>query len=272
MTEIRIKPIKGFNNINLKEIWQYRELFYFLAWRDIKVRYKQTVIGILWAILQSFLTMVIFTIFFGKIAGISTARVPYPIFVYTGLLFWNYFSNSLGSASGALISSQAIIQKIYFPKIIMPIASTLVFFVDFLFASTIFIALMVFYHFFPTLLGVLLVIPSLIITFLSFSGLGLIFSAINVRYRDVRYALPFFIQLLIFVTPVIYPTSILGKYQWLWYFNPMSGVIETMRAGLLGVGAINWGFFAFSALLSIFLFFIGILYFKRSERFFADLI
>lgn len=272
MNEIKIKPIKGFNNINLKEIWRYRELFYFLAWRDIKVRYKQTVIGILWAILQPFLTMVIFTIFFGRVAGISTAGIPYPIFAYTGLLFWNYFANSLGSASGSLISNQAIIQKIYFPKIIMPIASTLVFLVDFLFASTIFIVLMVYYRFSPTLPGLLLVIPSLIITFLSFSGLGLIFSAINVKYRDVRYALPFFIQLLIFVTPVIYPTSILGNYQWLWYLNPMSGVIETMRIGLLGTGTINWGLFASSIFLSIILFFFGTVYFKRAEKDFADLI
>jgi len=272
MSEIRIKPIKGFINIDWKELWRYRELFYFLSWRDIKVRYKQTAFGILWAILQPFLTMVIFTIFFGRIAGISSNDIPYPIFVYVGLLFWNYFSNSLSSASSALVSNQAIIQKIYFPKIIMPVASTLVFLIDFLFASAILIALMAFYHFSPTLIGILLIIPSLIITFLSFSGLGLIFSAINVKYRDVRYALPFFIQLLIFVTPVIYPTNILGKYQWLWYLNPMSGVIETIRAGLLGTGAINWGLFASSVLLSIVLFFFGILYFKRAEKDFADLI
>ena len=272
MSEIVIKPIKGFHKINLKEIWRYRELFYFLAWRDIKVRYKQTIIGILWAILQPFLTMVIFTIFFGRIAGISTSGIPYPIFAYAGLLFWNYFANSLGSASGSLISNQAIIQKIYFPKIIMPIASTLVFLVDFLFASTIFIVLMVYYHFSPTLVGILLVIPCLIITFLSFSGLGLIFSAINVKYRDVRYALPFFIQLLIFVTPVIYPATVLGRYQWLWYLNPMSGVIETMRTGLLGTGAINWELFGCSALLSVILIFFGMVYFKKAEKDFADLI
>ena len=272
MVEIRIKPIKGFINIDLKELWRYRELFYFLSWRDIKVRYKQTVMGIVWAALQPFLTMVIFSIFFGRVAGISSGEIPYPIFVYSGLLFWDYFSNSLSTASQSLISNQALIQKVYFPKIIIPLASTLVFLLDFLFASIVFVGLMLYYHFFPTLIGILLIIPSLIITFLSFSGLGLIFSSINVKYRDVRYALPFFIQLLVFLTPVIYPASILGKYQWLWYLNPMSGVIETMRAGLLGVGAINWGLFAFSILLSILLFFIGVLYFERSERFFADVI
>lgn len=272
MIETKIKPIKGLNNIDFKEIWWYRELFYFLAWKDIKVRYKQTMIGILWAILQPLLTMIIFSIFFGKIAGISSGDIPYPIFAYVGLLFWNYFANSLSAASRTLIANQGIIQKIYFPKIIMPIASTLVFLVDFLFAASIFIVLMIYYHFSPTLIGILLILPCLIITFLSFSGLGLVFSAINVKYRDVRYALPFFIQLLVFLTPVIYPTSILGKYQWLWYFNPMSGVIETMRAGLLGMGAINWCLLACSAFLSILLFFLGVLFFKKSEKDFADLI
>jgi len=272
MTETRIKPIKGFVSIDWKELWRYRELFYFLSWRDIKVRYKQTAIGIIWAGLQPFLTMIVFSVFFGRVAGISSGEIPYPIFVYSGLLFWNYFSNSLSVASHSLISNQAIIQKIYFPRIIMPIASTSVFLIDFFFACIVFMGLIVYYHSYPTLLGILLVIPALVITFLTFSGLGLIFSAINVKYRDVRYALPFFIQLLIFVTPVIYPTNILGKYQWLWYLNPMSGVIETMRAGLLGVGAINWGLFASSVFLSILIFFIGIMYFKKTERFFADII
>lgn len=273
MIETRIKPVKGFiNNIDIKELWHYRELFYFLSWRDIKVRYKQTAIGVIWAVLQPFLTMVVFSVFFGRVVGISSGEIPYSIFAYCGIIFWNYFSNSLSTASNSLVTNQAIIQKIYFPKIIMPIASTLVFLIDFFFASIIFVGLMIYYHFCPSLVGILLIIPSIIITFLSFSGLALVLSAINVKYRDVRYALPFFIQLLIFLTPVIYPASILGKYQWLWYLNPMSGVIETMRAGLLGTGAINWSLFASSVLLSILLFFIGVLYFKKSERFFADVI
>jgi len=272
MNEIRIKPIKGFSDLGLKELWHYRELFYFLAWRDIKIRYKQTAIGIVWAVLQPFLTMVVFSVFFGKVVGISTSGIPYPLFAFCGLLFWNYFSNSLSTASQSLISNQSIIQKIYFPKIIIPLSSSLVFLIDFFFAAAVFAGLMIYYHFLPTLSGILLIIPCLIITFLSFSGLGLIFSSINVKYRDVRYALPFFIQILIFLTPVIYPTSILGRYQWLWYLNPMAGVIETIRTGLLGAGVINWTLFFISALLSILLFFIGILYFKRSERFFADVI
>ncbi|MBZ9577530.1 ABC transporter permease [Patescibacteria group bacterium] len=272
MNETRIKPIRGFINIDWKELWKYRELFYFLAWKDIKVRYKQTIIGIGWAVLQPFLTMVIFSIFFGRVAGISSGEIPYPIFVYAGLLFWNYFSNSLNSASSSLVSNQKIIQKIYFPHLIMPISSTIVHLVDFFFAALIFVGLMFYYHFIPTFVGILLIIPCLLITFLSFSGLGLAFSVLNVKYRDVRYALPFFIQLLVFVTPVIYPTSVLGRYQWLWYLNPMSGVVETMRAGLLGVGATNWALLASSVLMSTLLFVFGILYFKKSERYFADII
>ena len=272
MKEIRIKPIKGWTKIDLKEIWKFRELFYFLAWRDIKVRYKQTTIGILWAILQPFLTMVIFSIFFGRVAGISSGDIPYPIFAYTGLLFWQYFSSSLSAASNSLVSSRSIIQKVYFPKIIVPLASTIGHFVDFLFAGAVFIILMIYFRFSPTPVGVLLFLPSLVITFLSFSGLGLFFASVNVKYRDIRYVLPFFLQLLIFLTPVIYPTAILGRYQWLWYLNPMSGVIEAMRAGLLGVGTINWTLFASSALLSILFFFFGVLYFKKSEKYFTDII
>jgi len=270
--ETNIKPVKGFFNIDLQELWRFRELFYFLAWRDIKVRYKQTSIGIVWAVLQPFLTMLIFSVIFGRVAGISSGNIPYPIFVYSGLLFWNYFSNALSAASNSLVAEQNIIQKVYFPKIIIPLSSTLVFLLDFFFAAIILVGLMVYYHFFPSLVGVLLVVPSIIITFLSFSGLSLMLSSINVKYRDVRYALPFFIQLLIFITPVIYPASILGTHKWLLYLNPMSGVIETMRVGLLGVGTIDWSVFGFSALLSIILFMLGLLYFKRSERFFADII
>jgi len=271
MIEIKIKPSKKFN-IDFREIWRYRELFYSLTLRDIKVRYKQTIIGVFWAMLQPFLTMIVFSIFFGKIAGIETGEIPYPIFAYVGLLFWNFFSNSLSAISGSLVQNQAIIQKIYFPKIIMPIASSLVFLVDFFFAAIILVGMMFYYQFCPTLTGVLLILPALVITFLNFSGIGLALSAINVKYRDVRYALPFFIQLLIFVTPVIYPTSVLGKHQWLWYLNPMSGVIQAMRAGLLGTEAINWGLLGSSMLLSILLFIFGLLYFKKSEKFFADII
>jgi lipopolysaccharide transport system permease protein len=255
--EIIINSKKGFT-LSLKEFWLYRELLYFLALRDLKVRYKQTVLGVLWAILQPFVTMFVFSVFFGRVAGIGSGNIPYPIFVYTGLLFWTYFSSSLGGVSNCLLSSQNLIQKVYFPRLILPFSSTIVYLVDFFVAALVFIVLMIYYHFVPTLMGVLLIIPCLFISFLAFTGLGLMLAAINVKYRDVRYALPFLLQTLIFITPVIYPTSILGKYQWLWYFNPMSGVIETMRAGLLGAGAINWGLLGASLIFGIIIFFIGI--------------
>jgi len=269
--ELVIKPKKAFS-LNLKELFAYRELFIALARRDIKVRYKQTAIGVLWAILQPLILMIVFSVFFGKIAGIKTDGTPYPIFVYSGLLFWDFFSNSLSSAAGSLVGNQAIIQKIYFPRLIIPIASVLVFLLDFIFSGLIFAGLMVYYHASPSLVGIALVIPALIITFLTSMGIGLFFAALNVKYRDVRYVLPFFIQLLLFVTPVIYQPSVLGKFQWLWYFNPMSGVIDAMRNGLVGIGPINWELLGASALVSIVLFTIGLLYFNKTEKYFADIV
>lgn len=271
MTELVIKPKKIFS-LNLKEIWRFRELFFALSARDIKVRYKQTAIGVLWAVLQPFILMIVFSVFFGRVAGIKTDGIPYPIFVYSGLLFWNYFSNALSAASGSMVANQAIVQKIYFPRIILPISSTIVFLLDFIFASLIFAGLMFYYGFSPTFTGLLLVVPALLITTFTFLGIGLFFASVNVKYRDVRYVLPFFIQLLLFVTPVIYPPSVLGQYQWLWYLNPMSGVIDVMRDGLLAIGPINWSLFGASALVSVAMFIFGVIYFKKTERYFADLV
>jgi len=269
--EVVIKPKKSFR-IDWKELWSFRELFYVLAWRDIKVRYKQSAIGISWAILQPVLLMVVFSIFFGRIAGIETGNIPYPIFAYSGLLFWNYFALSLSSVAESMVANQAIVQKVYFPRLIMPISASIVHLVDFFFASLVFIVLMIYYQFTPSIVGILLIIPALAITFLTFCGIGLVLTSINVKYRDVRYALPYFIQLLLFVTPVIYPATILGKYQWLWYFNPMSGVIEAMRSGLLGTGSINWQLLGASLVISIILFIVGLMYFNKAEKFFADII
>lgn len=253
-------------------LWQNRELFYVLAWRDVKVKYKQTALGITWAIIQPFLTMIVFTLFFGKIIGKEIDGVPYAIFSYSGLLFWNYFSNALSSASNSLMANQYLIQKVYFPRMIIPLASTAVHAIDFLFASSIFVILLIYYRFTPTAIGIALIIPCLVIMMLLFSGLGLFFSSVSVKYRDIRYALPFFVQLLLFVTPVIYPPTILGQYQFLWYLNPMSGVIETMRAGLLGQGTVPWPLLASALIISIIAFAIGAVYFNKTEKYFADLI
>jgi len=271
--KIVIKPKKGLANLDLKELWAYRDLFYFLAWRDIKLRYKQTFLGVTWAVIQPFITMVVFTIVFGKLANMPSDNIPYPIFVYAGLLLWNIFSTGLNSSSQSLTASTDIIQKVYLPKIILPAASIIVSLVDFLFASLIFGGIMIYYGFVPHLLGLLFLPLLLLITIFTTLGLGWLLVAINVKYRDIRYALPFFIQLLIFVTPVIYPVSIVSpKYQWILALNPMTGVIETFKATFLGTNPVNWLTLGISALISILFLVIGLLYFLKTEKTFADII
>jgi len=271
--EITIKPKKGLANLDFKELWSYRELFYFLAWRDIKLRYKQTIFGILWAIIQPFLAMVVFTVVFGKLANVPSDNIPYPIFVYAGLLLWNIFSTSLNNANQSLVNSANIIRKVYFPKLIMPAASIIVSLIDFMFAALIFGGIMLYYNFMPNFEGLLLLPLLLLITVLTSLGLGLLLSAFNVKYRDVRYVLPFFIQLLIFVTPVIYPVSIIPKaYHWILALNPMSGVVETFRAGFLGTVPINWTTLGISAAASIAFLILGLFYFLKTEKSFADVI
>lgn len=271
--ETIIKPKKGLAILDLKELWHYRELFYFLAWRDIKLRYKQTVFGIGWAVLQPFTMMVVFSIIFGRIAKVPSDSIPYPIFSYAGLLFWNIFSNSLSNASQSLIGSANIIQKVYLPKIIIPAASVIVTLADFFFAFLVFVGILIYYQFVPNLLGLVLLLPLLLITVIASSGLGLFLSAVNVKYRDIRYALPFFTQLLIYITPVIYPVSIVPKHlQWILYLNPMTGVIETFKAAFLGTGAVIWTNLLFSAVMSVILLILGLLYFLKTEKMFADII
>ncbi len=270
--ELIIKP-KGKFGVNFKEIWAYRELFYFLAWRDIKVRYKQTVFGAGWAVFQPFVTMVIFTIFFGRVAGISSNGVPYPIFSYTGLLFWQFFSSSVINSSNSFVSNQGILQKVYFPRLILPFAATIVSVIDFLAALTIFVGLMIYFHTVPSLIGLILIPIGLAISFIAAAGLGLLLATLNVKYRDVKYALAFFIQMLLFLTPVIYPVSLISEsWRWLLNLNPMTGVIENMRAGLLGTGSIDWGLLGLSAIISFVILLIGYVYFYHHEREFADVI
>ena len=267
-----IRPKKVLSWSDAVELWKYRELLYFFTWRDLKVRYKQTAIGILWAIFQPFITMVVFTFFFGQLAQIPSDGVPYPIFVYVGLLFWQFFSGALTATSGSLTNNQTIVTKIYFPRLILPITSVITQLVDFAVAALILVGMMFFYGFTPHLSGLFILPLLLLIAFMASVGLGLILSAINVKYRDVRYALPFFIQILLFVTPVIYPASILGKYSYIMALNPMTGVIQSARAALLGTTPINW-LLVFISLGSTFLIMIvGIVVFKKVERYFADII
>jgi lipopolysaccharide transport system permease protein len=272
MPQTIIRPKKIFSWNDLKEIWTYRELLYFLTWRDLKVRYKQTAIGIGWAIFQPFITMVVFSVFFGGLIKVPSDNIPYPIFVYVGLLIWQFFSTSLSDASNSMVLNQSIITKVYFPRLILPISTIITKFVDFGFSSIILIGMMLYYHFAPHLIG-LLILPLLVfISFMAALGGGLALAAINVKYRDVRYVLPFFIQLMLYVTPVIYPASIAGKYSWILAINPMTGVIKAAQAAILGNAPINWLLVASSFASCSIILIVGIYIFKKTERFFADII
>lgn len=267
-----IRPKKLFSIKDITELWKYRELLYFFTWRDLKVRYKQTLVGAGWAIFQPFITMVVFSIFFGGLAKIPSDGVPYPIFVYVGLIFWQFFSSALSDTSNTLIANQAIITKVYFPRLILPISSVMTKIVDFIIASIILAGLMVYYGYLPNLNGILILPILLIITFMTAVGGGLLLAAINVKYRDVRYALPFLIQILLFLTPVIYPASIAGQYSKILALNPMMGVIQNARAALLGTTPINWILIEMSIISSMILLIIGVYVFKKVERYFADII
>lgn len=267
-----IRPQKTFSFNDITELWKYKELLYFFTWRDLKVRYKQTAIGVGWAIFQPLITMVVFSVFFGELAKIPSDGVPYPIFVYTGLLFWQFFSGSLTETSGSLITNQSIITKVYFPRLILPISSVITKLIDFAIASVILGLLMLYYGFTPPLSSIVVVPILLAISFMASIGAGLFLAAINVKYRDVRYALPFFIQMLIFITPVIYPASIAGKYSWLLALNPMMGVIQNARAVLLNTAPVNWDLLLISFIACLVIMIFGIYVFKKVERYFADII
>ena len=267
-----IRPRKTLSWNDLQELWDYRELLYFFAWRDIKVKYKQTIVGIVWAVFQPIMAMVVFSVVFGKLANLPSDGIPYPIFVYSGLILWMFFTNSLSDASSTLVGNASIVTKVYFPRLLLPISASTTKLVDTFIASLVLIVLMLYYGYFTSLVGLAIVPLLFLIAFMASQGAGLILCSINVKYRDVRYVLPYFIQMLIFVTPVIYPTSIAGKYEWVLKLNPMASVIESARAGLLGVGAIEWSGLLISGLISLVLFVIGIIFFKKTERFFADVI
>jgi lipopolysaccharide transport system permease protein len=271
--ELVIKPARALK-LDLRELWAYRELFYFFAWRDIKVRYKQTALGAVWAMFAPFVTVVVFTIFFNRVAGIQApGTIPYAIFSYTGLLYWNYFAAALTSTSNSMVSNQAVVTKVYFPRVIGPFAATIVNLVDFFFSFVVYIGLLAYYRVMPGIAGIVLFLPMLALTFIAASGAGLFFAALNVRYRDVRFIVPFLVSTLLFLTPVIYPVSMVpDRYQWILYLNPMAGVIQTMRAGVLHEGAIPWSMLAISVGSAICLLVIGFLYFVRQERSFADYI
>ena len=267
-----IEPRKGWIPINFKEIWNYSELLYFLTKRDIKVRYKQTLLGGLWAIIQPLFIMIVFTLFFGKLAKMPSDGVPYPIFVYAGLLPWTYFANALTASGNSLVGSANLITKIYFPRIIIPASASLSGLLDFFIALIVLGLLMVYYQFIPG--PEILLFPFLVsLTFLCAVGVGLWLSALNVEYRDIRYAIPFLVQIWLFVSPVIYPVSLVGeKYQWLLALNPMGGLIDAYRSSLLGHRPIDWTLLMISTVIIFGILISGLYYFKRMEKSFADVI
>ena len=268
-----IKPKPKWMLLDIAELWRYRELFYIFVWRDIKVRYKQTLLGASWAIFQPLSSMFIFTIFFGNFAKIPSGTLPYSLFVLTGLVFWTFFSGILSAASNSMISNEDIVKKVYFPREILPTSTVGTNFLDFMISFSILLLVSFYFHFFPNILVFVIVPLGILITALGSLGLGLLLSAFNVKYRDVRYVLPFFIQMMIFLTPIIYPSSIMRpSFRYIIALNPMTGVIEAVRTVFSGSNIINWQILGISAASSLALFVIGLYYFRATERFFADIV
>jgi len=266
-----IQPSRPWSIINLKDIWAYRELLYFLTWRDVKVRYKQTALGAAWAILQPLFMMLIFTIFFGRLAGVSSNGLPYPLFALAGLVPWTFFSNAVTASSNSLVGSANLITKVYFPRLIVPTAAMLAGFVDFALAFLLLIGLM-FYYRVPVTVHIFFLPLAILLTALFALGVGTWMSALNVKYRDVRFALPFLIQLWLFVSSVILPSSSVGpKWRWLLRLNPMSGIIETYRATLLGT-PFDWTAITVASVLTLVTLIYSAFSFGRAERSFADII
>ena len=267
-----ISPSQGWVPLNLRELRDYHELLYFLIWRNIKVRYKQTVLGGAWAVLQPFLTMIVLSIFFGRLAGIPSEGVPYPIFAYTALVPWTFFANALSQASSSLLEQERLITKIYFPRMLLPLAAVLSGLLDFAIAFILLIGMMLWYGITPTL-AIMLVPFFVLMATLTALGAGLWLSALNVQYRDVRYVIPFLVQFWLFISPIAYPSSLVPEpWRALYGLNPMAGVVEGFRWALLGHAAIP------AVLLGVSLFTVlavlvgGLYYFRRMEENFADVI
>jgi lipopolysaccharide transport system permease protein len=269
---IRIEPSKGWKSVRLKELFEYRELVYFLIWRDIKVRYKQTVLGAAWAIIQPFFTMIVFSIFFGRLARMPSDGIPYPIFSFAALVPWTFFSNGLNQGSNSLVSSANLIKKVYFPRLAIPLATVSSGIVDFALAFIMLLGMMLYYGIIPTtniLWLPVFVLLSLIISL----GVSLWLSAMNVQFRDVRYIIPFLTQLWLFATPIAYPSSLLSEpWRTIYGINPMVGVVEGFRWALLGTNTAPGPVILVSLLVSLAILVSGTLYFRRMEKNFADIV
>ena len=269
---VRIQPSKGWISLRLRDLWEYRDLLFFLAWRDISVRYKQTVLGAAWAIIQPFFSMVVFSIFFGRLAKVPSDGLPYPIFTYTALVPWQYFATATTNSSNSLVNSSQLLTKVYFPRLVIPLASVLPAAVDSAIAFTVLLGMMAYYGLAPTWNLVFLPL-FVLLALVTALGVGLWLSAMDVQYRDIRYAVPFLVQFWMFASPVAYPSSLVPE-QWrlLYALNPMAGVIEGFRWALLGTGTSPGPMTAVSAFAALLLLASGAFYFRRMERTFADVV
>lgn len=273
LPHLRIQPSKGWVSLKLRELWEYRELLYFLTWRDIKVRYKQTVLGASWAVLQPFMTMIVFSLFFGGLAQIPSDGVPYPIFSYTALVPWTFFATGLSMSSNSLVGSANLIKKVYFPRLTIPIATVLSGAIDFVIAFAVLVVMMLFFGILPTL-NVLVLPFFVLLAFVTALGVGLWLSAMNVQFRDVRYTVPFLTQFWMFITPIAYPSSLIENevLRAIYGINPMTGVVEGFRWALLGTDTAPGPVIIVSSIAAMLLFISGLFYFRRMEKSFADVV
>lgn len=267
-----IRPSTGWVPLNLRALWEYRELSYFLVWRNIKVRYKQTALGATWAILQPFMTMVVFSIFFGRLAGVPSDGVPYPVFAFTALVPWQLFAFALTESANSLVSNQQLITKVYFPRLVIPLSAVLAGLVDFSIAFVVLLAMMLYFGIIPTI--AFLTLPLFLLLALATAlAVGLWLSALNVQYRDVRYTLPFLTQFWMFATPIAYPSSLLPEpWRLVYGLNPMVGVVEGFRWALLGKPNTLGPLIIVTSLVVVLLLFGGLAYFRHMERTFADVV
>lgn len=269
---IRIEPSRGWVSLKIKELYEYKELLYFLIWRDIKVRYKQTVLGAAWAIIQPFFTMLIFSIFFGRLAKMPSDGIPYPIFTYTALVPWTFFSQGMTLASNSLVGNANLIKKVYFPRLAIPLAAVLSGLVDFVLAFFLLLLMMLYYNIFPSRFIFLLPL-FLVLEVITCVGISLWLSAMNVQFRDVRHTLPFLTQFWMFATPIAYPSSLLSEpWKSIYGINPMAGVIEGFRWALLGTGSAPGPIMIVSSVAAVLLLLSGAFYFRRMEKTFADVV
>jgi lipopolysaccharide transport system permease protein len=267
-----IRPSLGWRWLDLRELWRYRELLYFLVWRDVKVRYKQTVLGASWAIIQPFLTMVVFSLFFGRLAQVPSDDLPYPVFSFAALVPWTFFATGLTQSANSLVNSQGLLKKVYFPRLALPVASVLSGAVDFLLAFVVLLGMMVYYAILPTA-QIVWLLPLLVLALITSLGAGLWLAALNVRYRDVRHVIPFLVQIWLFATPIAYPSSLVpDPWRTVYGLNPMVGVVEGFRWALLGVDTEPGPMIAASTAAACALLVGGAFYFRRLERTFADVV